>query len=213
MKRGFVSGCAVIAALTGGGVAGSAAADLLAGWNFNGLDAPVGASISAQHGSGSLDLSDFTTGLAWQPGSSLNAWGSGPAGEGLGFTGTSLNGKSAVFTTSSAGYEGLSLSMAVRATATGHMLSVIEAWNGADWQSVGSFSLVGSVWTTASFDLSGLGFLNDGVASLRLRLDGATSAQGNFRVDNVRIEATAIPAPAALALLGCAGLCGRRRRE
>jgi len=35
----------------------------------------------------------------------------------------------------------------------------------------------------------------------------------DIRVDNIRIETTPIPAPGALAVLGLAGLCGRRRRE
>jgi hypothetical protein len=47
----------------------------------------------------------------------------------------------------------------------------------------------------------------------RLTCDAAPSSTGGTnRIDNVFIEGTVIPAPGALALLGLAGLAGRRRR-
>lgn len=213
MTRGLVSGCAVVAALGAVAFAGSASGDLLAGWSFNGLSTPVASSIAADHGAGTLDLSAFTAGLSWQAGTDLNAWSGDPAGEGLGVTGTGANGKSAVFTVSSAGYKGLALSMAVRTTGTGHVSSVVEAWNGAGWVLVSGFTLTPSTWSTSSFDLSSKSFLDDGAATLRIRFEGATSSQGNFRLDNVKFEGTAVPAPAALALMGTALSVGRRRRK
>lgn len=191
-----------------------AAGDLLAGWHFNGLPSPVESAITANHGSGWLDLSGFVgASLGWQTGTDLNAWPGDGAGEGLGFTGTSANGKSAILVVNTMGYSDLSLSMAVRATATGHMSSVVEAWTGGDWTGVGSFNLTAGVWATRTFDLSAFSFLNDGTAIVRVRLEGATSSQGNFRIDNLRLEGTVVPAPGALLLAGAGLTAGRRRRR
>jgi len=214
MTRGSIRGCAVFAALGSLGTCVGAAADLLAAWHFNGLTAPVGASIAADHGSGTLDLSAFGgTGLAWQVGTDLNAWPGDVAGEGLGVTGTGANGKSAVMTVGTVGYAGLSMSLAVRATATGHVSSVVEALNGESWVPVGGFTLAPSTWSTASFDLSSLSFLDEGLATLRVRYEGASSAQGNFRIDNARFEGSAVPAPAACGIAAVALLLVRRRRQ
>jgi len=194
-------------------MAAGAAGDLIAGWNFNGQATPVATSIAAQYGSGTLDLAEFGgTGIAWQAGSDLNLWRGDAAGDGLGFSSTSPNGKSATFAMSTAGHHLLSLSMAVRATSSGHVQSLIEAWDGAGWDLVGGFSLTAGVWSVSMFDMSSLTYLDDGMATLRLRLLGATSGAGNFRIDNVRVEGSPVPAPGALALLGTALLMGRRRR-
>jgi len=214
MTGGIVRSGAVVAALVWGGCGMAASADVLAGWHFNGLPTPVASSIEANHGVGSLDLSAFGgSGLAWQAGTDLNVWASDPAGEGLGFTGTGANGKSAVFTVGTVGYSSLVLSMAARATGTGHISSVIEAWNGSQWIGAGSFTLTASVWSTAIFELSSLGFLDDGVATVRLRLEGASSAQGNLRIDNVRLEGYQVPAPGSLIAMGAALLTACRRRR
>lgn len=213
MTRGMGTGCAVVAALGLILTEGAAAADLIAGWHFNGLAAPVSPIVGSQQGSGTLDLTAFTSGLSWQTGTDLNAWPGDPAGEGLGFTGAAANGKSAVFIMGTLGSDAQTFSLAARATGTGHLQSVVEAWNGAEWSSVGGFTLTASVWSTASFDLSGLGYLDNGVATLRLRLEGASSSQGNFRIDNVRLEGTAVPAPGVLALAGTALATARRRRR
>jgi len=42
---------------------------------------------------------------------------------------------------------------------------------------------------------------------------GATDSGGNNRLDNIQFNATAVPAPGALALLGVAGLIGARKRR
>lgn len=213
MTRGTLRAGAVVAALASLGMAAGAAGDLLAGWNFNGLTTPVTSSVSAQHGFGTLDLAEFAgSGLAWQAGSDLNLWPGDAAGDGLGFSTTSPNGKSATFALSTVGHHSISLSMAVRATSSGHLGSVIEAWDGAGWDLVGGFSLTAGVWSVSSFNLSSLTYLDDGTATLRLRLLGATSGAGNFRIDNVRVEGTPVPAPGVWALLGTALLVGRRRR-
>lgn len=50
--------------------------------------------------------------------------------------------------------------------------------------------------------------------NLKIRLANTTFGDMNpVLYDNVRLTATAMPTPGALALLGLAGLCGRRRRQ
>ena len=51
------------------------------------------------------------------------------------------------------------------------------------------------------------------VAFLRITFQGASSASGNNRIDNLQLNADVIPAPGAMALLGVAGLIGSRRRR
>jgi MYXO-CTERM domain-containing protein len=48
---------------------------------------------------------------------------------------------------------------------------------------------------------------------VRMTLSGATNSSGTFRLDNVQFNATPVPAPGAMALLGVAGLLGARRRR
>lgn len=214
MTRGIFSGGAVAAALCLWQVTGSAAADVLAGWSFNGLPAPVAPQIGAQHGTGNIDLAAFNgAGLSWQTGSDLNLFPADAAGESLNFGGTGANGKSAIISTSAVGFADLKLTMAVRATSTGHVSSVIEAFDGELWNLVGGFSLTPSTWAVATFDLASLDYLENQPAFLRLRLEGATSGAGSFRIDNVQIEGTAVPAPASIALAGAALACIRRRRR
>jgi MYXO-CTERM domain-containing protein len=72
-------------------------------------------------------------------------------------------------------------------------------------------SAFGSVVQTVNFAAADLG----GYADLRFRVvvDGATNQGGNNRFDNIQFNASAIPTPGALALLGLGGLvAGRRRR-
>lgn len=72
-------------------------------------------------------------------------------------------------------------------------------------------SSFGSIVQTVDFSAADLG----GYADLRFRVvvDGATNQGGNNRLDNIQFNATRIPTPGALALLGLGGLvAGRRRR-
>ena len=53
---------------------------------------------------------------------------------------------------------------------------------------------------------------NQGNVLFRMRTLVTTAAAGTNRVDNIVVSGNVAPAPGAIALLGLAGLIGRRRR-
>ena len=128
------------------------------------------------------------------------------------------NGKSMVFAFSMSGYSNLAVSYAVQRTASGFST---QQWDyssdGTNWSSAAtitgiqaSFSGGGTNVVTSLGVASGLN--NAATAYMRVTFTGATSATGNNRMDNFQFNATAIPAPGAIALIGLAGLIARRRR-
>jgi len=80
------------------------------------------------------------------------------------------------------------------------------------WASALAFSSNSTAWELITVKLVGASGVDDGFASLRFVLDGATSSSGSLRFDNISVTGTATPAPGALALLGLAGCASRRRR-
>ncbi|MEY3027462.1 MAG: putative adhesin, partial [Planctomycetota bacterium] len=90
--------------------------------------------------------------------------------------------------------------------------SQVWSWS-TDGATFTDFETVSGTNVTSFFTAT-LGTLNalDGASTafVRLTVDGATSSAGNNRLDNVQFNA--VPGPGALALLGLAGLAGRRRR-
>jgi MYXO-CTERM domain-containing protein len=63
-----------------------------------------------------------------------------------------------------------------------------------------------------SLKLAAADFLENGSASLRFVVDGASGSTGSIRFDNISVSGSAIPAPGAIALLGLAGVLSRRKR-
>jgi hypothetical protein len=56
-----------------------------------------------------------------------------------------------------------------------------------------------SAFATQAFDLSGIAALNDNpLAGFRVVFDGATSATGNNRIDNLVVEGQLDPSPVAV---------------
>ncbi len=164
-------------------------------------------------GNGTLDFTSFGTGATSLGGTDLNAQASVLAGDSLGLSGMSHNGAFAQIDLSTAGMADLSLSFATRRTATGFSNNRVEAWIGGSWTLVSTFSGPTTTWEVITVDLSALNALENGLASLRLVFDGATSGSGNIRIDNLTIEGSAVPVPGAVALLGLAGVLGTRRRR
>ena len=128
------------------------------------------------------------------------------------------NGKAMVFKFSMSGFSNLAVSYAVQRTSTGF---TTQQWDystdGTNWSSAAtitgmqaSFSAGGTNVATNLGVASGLD--NAATAYMRVTFSGATAASGNNRMDNFQFNASALPAPGAVALIGLAGLVARRRR-
>ena len=191
----------------------SARADVVAGWNFNGLTAAVPPTLAADAGRGSAAFAEFTGGLGSLTGTDVNALAGDAAGQGLSITGSGQNGKAIVLEVVTTGLSQLSFSVAARRSASGHAVTAVEVWNGTDWQRAASFDASITQWQLHQFSLSSFAFLdNQAAARIRVKVDGATSGSGNIRFDNMRLEGVAVPAPGAAAALGAAGLAIGARR-
>lgn len=194
-------------------VASGARADLIASWNFNGIDPALGAVIPPSTGSGMLDFTDLGSGAAMLTGTTLGAMPGEAAGDSLCAVGTVVNGKGIVIEVPTAGYGGLSLVFATRRSSTGAATGRIEHWSNLGWTAVDKFSASTVGWELESFDLSSLLAVPTESLRLRILVDGATSGSGSIRFDNLAVTGSAVPAPGALALLGVAGCVARRRRR
>ncbi len=195
-------------------VAGAAGADVVGYWHCNGFDPAVSTVLTANVGSGVLDVTDFGTGATAFGGTDVNAMAGVIAGDSVGLTGSSHNGAFAQINLSTAGWQDLSLSFAARRSATGFANDTVQALIGGNWTNVATFTASSTAWSLVTIDLSSFNALENGTASLRLLLDGATSGSGTIRFDNLTITgSTAVPAPGAIALLGGAGLVGARGRR
>ena len=232
----------LMAALSAASVAMSASADLVAYWNqnsnalpvsgfgFESTDFPQNADLGAGQisvGGGlanniitnanGVQVYEFVESFA---GSTLGALNGDLAGGGICMEGGTLsgtnpqnNGSYFQFAFSMQGFSDLAVSYATRGTSTGFS-SQVWSWS-LDGVSFTDFQTVTGTNATTYFlvNLNTLAAL-DGASSayLRVTFNGATTATGNNRLDNIALSATAVPAPGALSLLGLAGLVARRRR-
>ncbi len=205
----------VVAALVGaaGLLLGAcrAQAEVVAAWHFNGLGGTVPAELASDVGQGSADFGAFTSGLGSLTGTDVNALSGHEPGQALAITGSGQNGKGVQFTVRTVGMRQLSLSLAARRSSSGFAQTFVEVWNGDSWIVAGQFSANTTQWQQHQFSLSDFAHAENGTAWLRLRVEGATSGSGNMRVDNLRVEGTAVPAPGGAAAVGmAAALVGRR---
>lgn len=210
VPRRWSSCAALVASLLG--LADLAGAELVAGWNFNAFNPQTDLTVAADRGSGLIDLNEVAGGLNAFAGTTVNAVTGDAAGLALSFVGQSLNGRSIYIHADVGSASQLTISFAARRTETGFADNRLELWIAGAWTTVGTFA-AGSDWPVSRFDFEMPSMLGMGTATLRLTLGGATTSTGNLRLDNLRVETRAVPAPGALALLGLAGLAGRRRRR
>lgn len=224
-------------------LASSAQADLIAYWNFNAstagstgglgtLDQPY--PFAANQGSGSI-YTNFsintvagatatnTGDLGTFGGSLVNAITPDTAGGSLALragngqnSGVTNNGKYVEFRLNGSLFaDDIVLTYASQRSGTGF---TSQTWQysidgGTTFVNFATVSGLPSSFAlqTVNFAAADLG----GYADLRFRVvvDGATNQGGNNRLDNIQFNASAIPTPGALALLGLGGLvAGRRRR-
>lgn len=222
----------VIASLTAAGLAASAQATLITGWNFNSLSiasagTPAALGITSINSSagvaaGTVSLNTWGGTIDDFGGSTVNQMGADPAGASLSLIGGGPaagpypgNGTSITFTTNLTGYENPIITFATRGTDTGFN-SVQLSWS-TDGTTFTSFGLPyngrPTTYFLQTFDLSSVNAL-DNVSSVTFRLtfSGATSNSGNNRIDNLQINAT-VPTPGAAALMGLGMIAAGRRRR
>jgi len=213
-RRTRAQGCAIaVAAATAAAATTTARADLAAAWNFND-GKPIGM-IEATAGQGWIDLADVGGTVDLFSGTAENALDDWRAGDALGLRGTAEGGSLLLFVPvepsfGAESYE-VSVSFASRRSATGFADLRLDMWNGGAWIGVETFA-VDTDWAVsqASFELSHW----TTAVEFRLVPLGATAGSGTFRLDNVVVDVTSVPAPGPLALaLAATGLVQGRRRN
>ncbi len=223
----------VLVLLAAMGIAVSASADIVAYWNFNGLSiatasAPgsggVPTSISADQGAGTLSLTGWSGTVDDFAGSTINAIAPDAAEESLSLVAGGPaggpypgNGKYMQLNFSMTGLADPIVTFATRGTSTGFDTGT---WS---WSTDGStFTPIAGLNTAtrsttfalATADLSAINGLDGAsIAYLRYTLSGATSNSGNNRIDNLQLNATVIPEPATVGLLGLVGGAAMLRRR
>jgi hypothetical protein len=226
----------VVATLAAALLSSQAEAALIAYWNFNGLSiataSPPGSggvplTIPADQGIGLVSLAGYAGTVDDFAGTTINAIGADPAEESLSLIagGTTFpgNGTFVDFSFSTFGLEDVVLTYAQQRTATGFNSN---AWSfstdgGANFTPVVTNALGAAATTfaaigTVTVDMSGFsGIENQAAVIVRLTVNGASTAAGNNRFDNIQFNARPIiPEPATLAMGSFALLCSvaiRRR--
>jgi hypothetical protein len=184
-------------------------------------------SFNANFGSGTLSLDGTNGSSVWSLTNELNGFtGTGVnAGDGfstittgagalglIGGSGNAANGKRAVFIFSMAGFESLSISLAAQRTATGFSSQLWEySADGVNYQGIGTLTSGSSAGSIAgTYSTSGIlsfqplsGLDNISTAYVRVTFDGATSATGNNRLDNIQFNASEIQILSSVPEPGC----------
>ena len=142
-------------------------------------------------------------------GSTVNADGSDTAGAAMALVGSANNGDSVTFAVSAGGYSALQVSFATQRTSTGFTGNQFQySLDGNTFVNFGAAFVPASAYAVQSFDLSGVTALNnDSAATFRIIFNGASSASGNNRIDNLIVAGTMSP-PAVTSLSPSTGQSG-----
>jgi MYXO-CTERM domain-containing protein len=208
----------------------SASAAVIASWSMT--TAVPGSTTGTSYNYGAADSGDLASGTML---SSAHAFAgttySSPAGNGSTYSFSANNwtiGDYYQVSVSTIGYSGVSISWDQTRSGTGPVTfdAVMSVDGGVNWTTIlAGYSVVqagfagtgttswNNVTVQTGFTLTAAaGAAADEQANVlfRLRSTVTTSAAGSNRIDNFIVSA--VPAPGAIALLGLAGLIGRRRR-
>ena len=205
--------CIVLAATVNG--------ETIAVWNFN--DAISGVTGGEQEflvdrGSGSMASDFILSNIGNTSGSTLNSNSGDSAGLALRLRSSANNGNSLTWNVSTEGLDSIGISFAIKRTSTGfgdnQFLHSVDS--GVSWTSYGDSFHPTTSFSLQSFDLSGiLGLNNNPNAGFRILFDGASSAMGNNRIDNLVVSGSpavppvSMPVPESSTIaLTTAGLAG-----
>jgi len=229
MKFGFAS-LAVLA------VASSASADLVCGWTIT-TAFPTGAGnvpVGVTYGVGAANLGALTTGSSLDSvHASAAATYTSPSGNGSQYAFSSNNWAIGDYYQAKFSTLGFTDAMTVTwdqtrsSTGPVSFQVIFSTDGGTNWNTaLASYTVLQSggggapgTWSSTTYNplytntLAIAGIENTAEVLLRFRAVSAPGgATGSNRIDNVMIYSGAVPAPGAVALLGLAGLVGRRRR-
>jgi hypothetical protein len=180
-------------------------ADEIAIWNFN------DSNLVVDHGTGTL-TTNFTlvNVLFTSGGTSINARQGDVAGQSMtlqGGTSNANNGRTLNLNVSTIGFSNIVISFATLRTSTGFNSNQFQySLDGVAFINFGAPYTPPLTFGLVTFDLSSISGVNDNPnAAFRIVFNGATSAAGNNRIDNLVVEgqniATPVPEPASVLLL------------